>query len=395
MLREDSVLVSTLSWCVILLIFLGLTFSPANAAEVASANKLRVVALKGTPYERGFQHGKALRPEIHALIKLWKSDLTNRFSVEPDRFIHSFFRNTKYRPAIERWTPELLDEIKGIAEGSGLDFETVFVYQLVDEYWVQGKMTGEHCSSIGVMPSKGKPAIVAQNLDLESFRDGFQTLLRIEHEDGLKTFVVTFPGFIGASGLNSKGVAVVPNTLDQLNNSDDGLPVACLIRGVLNQPSVAEAESFLKGIKHASGQNYLIGGPERIVDLECSSSKIVQYGEGQEILWHTNHSLKSEDFTPGWITLLKEKPKTLQGGSSLVRFEAIANRIREMAGTLSVQSIKTILQSKDSPQFPVCRPNKGEQGFTFASTIMVLGSTPELHIAPGPPDANGYQLFRF
>src|SRR5687768_3719578 len=141
-----------------LLSFLALALYPAHAVETANANKLRVIDLKGTPYERGRQHGRALRSDIHGLLKLWKADLKKRFQSDPDALIRSFLRSTNYRPAIERWTPELIQEIKGIAEGCGVDFETMFVYQLVDEYWVRGKVEGEHCSSVGVMPSRAGPA---------------------------------------------------------------------------------------------------------------------------------------------------------------------------------------------------------------------------------------------
>jgi hypothetical protein len=32
---------------------------------------------------------------------------------------------------------------------------------------------------------------------------------------------------------------------------------------------------------------------------------------------------------------------------------------------------------------------------TFGCTIMVLGENPELHISPGRPDEEPYQVFRF
>jgi isopenicillin-N N-acyltransferase like protein len=377
-----------------MLFLLALALSPADAAENAKANRLRIIDLKGTAYERGHQHGKMLRREIHELLGLWKADLKKNFQSDPDAFVRSFLKNTNYRPAIERWTPDLIKEIKGIAEGSGVDFTTIFVFQLVDEYWVRGKVDGEHCSSVGVMPPKGRSPLVAQNLDLESFRDGFQTLLRIEDSNGLKTFVVTFPGFIGACGVNSRGVAVVPNTLDQLKNSNDGLPVACVIRGILSQTNLIGATDFVRRIRHASGQNYLMGDAGGIVDFECSASKVAQYGEGQDVLWHTNHALQNDDYTTGWAATLKQNPDVLRNSSSTVRYENLQLRLAGFSGVISIEDLKGVLRSKDSARFPVCRPNKGQGAFTFASVLMVLGPTPALHIASGPPDQNEYQVLR-
>ena len=51
---------------------------------------------------------------------------------------------------MEQVTPELLDEIRGIAEGAGLDFDTMLVFEFMDEYLVHGEaIAAEHCSSLG------------------------------------------------------------------------------------------------------------------------------------------------------------------------------------------------------------------------------------------------------
>ena len=379
--------------CRSVLFLFALACSLAVAQEPTPANRLRVVTLQGSPYARGFEHGKQLQPEIQSLIKLWKKDLRSRFQTDPDSFIKSFFERSQYRKVMERWTPDLLQEIKGIAEGSGAAYETIFVFQLVDEYWSRGKIAGEHCSSVGLNPRGHSPTVLAQNLDLEPFRDRFQTLLRIRDENELESFVVTFPGFIGACGLNSRGVGVVPNTLDQLNSCDDGLPVAFIIRGLLQQTNLAAAERFLKEVKHASGQNYMLGAVEGIKDFECSANKVVSYSRG-DVIWHTNHSMNNDDHTSQWAELLRDSPGIFERGSSAVRFQSIQKRVLRSSPS-SVEDVKGILQSKDSSQHPICRSNSGSSGFRFASVLMVFTSSPELHIAAGPPDVNAYQSFRF
>ena len=57
--------------------------------------------------------------------------------------------------------------------------------------------------------------------------------------------MLTHAGLIGLNGLNSAAIGVCCNTLKQLANCRDGLPVACVVRGVLRQETAAAAVDFL------------------------------------------------------------------------------------------------------------------------------------------------------
>ncbi len=115
----------------------GIQVGKALSAEVEmlANDQLRFVELSGTPYERGYTHGKLLKQEIQEVIRLFKEDIKQTTNEDPDQFITAFLDYTDYRTAIEKWTPSLLEELKGISDGSGVDLETIFMHQLGDEYW--------------------------------------------------------------------------------------------------------------------------------------------------------------------------------------------------------------------------------------------------------------------
>src|SRR5581483_815497 len=92
----------------------------AGKEVLGPAPRLPVLVLEGTAHERGLLHGKTLKKQIHELVKLWKEDLAQRFKTDANSFIRRFVKQTDYRSAMKKWTPDLLDEIKGIAEGSGI-----------------------------------------------------------------------------------------------------------------------------------------------------------------------------------------------------------------------------------------------------------------------------------
>jgi predicted choloylglycine hydrolase len=370
--------------------------SSAGQAKALSLSEgqLRVLELRGSPYQRGLVHGKTLAKEIHEIIKLWKAEIESGYKVKADKFIADFLKQTNFLPAIKRWTPELLDEVRGISEGSGLDFNTIFAYQLADEEWANWEDVagGEHCSSIGVNRRGANPSFVAQNMDIPVFFHGYQTLLRIKDEDtNLEQLVLTVPGAIGVNGLNSNAVAITCNTLLRLEYCKDGLPVSFIVRGVLKQKSLKAATDFLHNIKHASGQNYIIGGIEGAHSFECSANKVVEFVpyKGAQLTYHTNHPLANDDYNHRYVANLQKQNKTPKDDPYYCRrLEALEKRLKDNAN-VDVEVIKASLSSRDYENNPVS--NK----YTYACTIMVLSGKPELHLAPGRPHETAFKVFRF
>ena len=362
-----------------------------NRNELTIKGNLRVLSLEGTPYERGFKHGRALKTEIQELVKLWKASLEKSTQSDPDIFIKKFLHKTRFQKAIKRWTPELWDEIKGIAEGSGIDLDTIYAFQLVDEMWVLDReILSEHCTTVGTIKTKEAPAIVAQNLDIPIFYHGFQTLFRIKDPDrDMDTLLFTFPGFIAANGINSRSVAVVVNAVQQLEHSRDGLPVAFVIRGILQRKTFDDAVEFIKSIKHGAPQNYMIGGPEKVGSYECSTTNAIEFlpFKGSKFTYHTNHPLKNRNYTPPFLQFLDRKNVSPEEYEfSCPRFQALQGILRDNSSRLDVDVIKDILSNRQAGI---------NNRSTFGCTVMVLGSNPELLISPGRPDIEPFQVFRF
>jgi isopenicillin-N N-acyltransferase-like protein len=358
---------------------------------VTSKGNLRVLALEGAPYERGRQHGEALKKEISELVGLWKEDIRRAYRTDADVFIKKFLAGTDYQKSIKKWTPELWAELEGISEGSGIDFDTIFAFQLVDEVWVLGReiMAGK-CTTIGLKKTERHPAVVAQNLDIPTFYHGFQTLLHIKDPArDMETYLFTFPGFIAANGLNSHSVAVVVNAVQQLESSKDGLPVAFVIRGTLQRKTYADAVGFIKSIKFGAPQNYMIGGAGDMGSFECSTTNVSSFipFEDASFTYHTNHPLRNLNFSPGFSRYLKSKKVTPEDYQhNCPRFTALQGIFKDNSTPVDVNKLRDIFSDRET-----IINNRG----TFGCTIMVLGKRPELHISPGRPDQEPFQVFRF
>jgi hypothetical protein len=352
---------------------------------------LRVVDLAGTPYQMGKIHGQALKAEIQELVKRWKEDLASSFKVAPEAFIRAFLRKTDFKPAMERWTPGLLDEVRGIADGAGIDFDTIYAYQLIDEVWAMGADVDlSKCTTVAAAKRNGHPAFVAQNLDIPAFYHGFQTVLRIRDDrDDLETLVFTIPGVVAANGLNSRSVGVCVNAVTQLAYSTKGLPVDFVIRGILRQRSYEDAVKFLRNIQPAAPQTYVIGGPDKVAVFERSAGKTALFVPflGAEFSYHTNHPRTNIDFNPRFPEMLKRKAMTLESYRALCpRFNFLGRLLKDNSVTIDLDTLEKLFKGRDSG---INNPG------TYGCTIMVLGEKPELHISPGRPDEAPFQVLGF
>ena len=74
------------------------------------------------------------------------------------------------------------------------------------EWWFalhkkQGIPLPGKCSALGVFRQPGLPSLLAQNMDLPSFFDGYQTLLRVKPRGrALESYVLTTPVLTAHSG---------------------------------------------------------------------------------------------------------------------------------------------------------------------------------------------------
>lgn len=258
--------------------------------------------LEGGARERGEQHGETLRETIHEAVARW-SELVEARGQDPRKRTASLVGRSPYLTTLQQRCPDLLEEVRGIADGAAVPFAEVLVLNLMDEEWWfrEGEESG--CSlAAGRLASEpggrtehpGGMPILAQNMDLPEWMDGLQTVLRIRG-DGEETALLSAAGMIGLTGMRFGGVAVGVNTLLQLPRDVRGVPVAFAIRSALRRPNAETAAGFLAALPHASGQHYAVADADHVFGLECSArGTAVRRFDGDEWLLHTNHPLWTE-----------------------------------------------------------------------------------------------------
>ena len=359
--------------------------------------KLRYLELNGTPYERGLTHGTLLKNEIQEVIQLFTAYIQKTYKEDPDLFITKFLAQTDYKSEILKQTPDLMKELEGISDGSGIDFDLIFMHQLGDELWFNARdLLAHKCSSFGVNKTLNQPSIAAQNMDIPFFH-GFQTVIKINDPDTDKEMMfLTIPGHLGITGMNNKSVSINCNTLMQLDYNTTGLPVTFIVRGVVSKNTQEEALKFLNDIKHASGQNYIIGGPKKVYSMECSANEIAEYRpfENANFTYHTNHPYRNVDYSHNYLEHLKKVNKTIEEviekDFRCQRIKSFQKRFTKNTENINIEDIKNVLRSRDNETKDVI-----SNAHTYASVIYELSAKPTFIIAPGKPHEEAYIEINF
>jgi hypothetical protein len=401
-----------------------------NAPETSAGPDPGIVqlVLHGDARQRGRIHGEALRPRVNEHLQRWRQALLDDLLVDPETYIDEFLADTDFLSSARRWTPELLDEVRGISEGAGTDWRHTFVRQLSDEEpWYRrarklgawpgrsrllprdpdagqfgGAVPPKGCSSVGRSASAHAPMLIAQNMDCPTWFDGHQVALKvIDPRTRIEAWVFTVAGKISLAGMNSRGLAMTCNTLYQLDYNPRGLAEDFVVRGYLAQPDVQSGLDFLQRIPHASGQNYTVPGPNgQVLNLECSRGGVVRWRPWPDAdrVFHTNHPLASSDdaiYREQFAAVSELQRRRMTTETSSTRLAELRRWFGEPTEPVTPERVKEALSSRIGP---LCREGEHEgrrDGYTIGCLLMHLGASPWMEIAPGPPRCTPFQALRF
>ena len=352
-----------------------------------------LLSVTGSPHERGVAQGRAFRDAIAAHSEALLTSWSRQGIDDPLGHRARLLGETRFEEAIERHTPHLLREVEGIAAGSGLPRGDVYALQLLDEEWAFRRrlMDGpplQKCSTFAVRDDAAGVTWIGQNMDLGAYTDGLQRLVRHGPCDGRPgALVVTISGILGLLGVNDVGVGVCVNSIPQVPSAEEGVPVAFVVRHLLEARSAAEASDRCRRLPHASNQHYVIADASLIVSLEASSDGVAELSlTAPDRSLHTNHPLAHGPRYP-------ENEE-----NSVTRLRSLDVRLGQ--GTPALADLKAALMSFDDARHPVCRLRSDEPGptsFTTASMISALhgeATAAEGWVSFGPPSQGGYRAFR-
>lgn len=121
----------------------------------------------------------------------------------------------EFLPFIHSYSPELLDELEGIAQGADVEFDDLLTLNSRSEAMTlvrrppSDKEELDGCSSVAVLPdaSANGHTILAQNWDTYTWQEYGTVILQILRDDGPDLMIVTEAGQLARYGMNQAGIA--------------------------------------------------------------------------------------------------------------------------------------------------------------------------------------------
>ena len=209
---------------------------PASDEVVSGKGRLvveggnRVLHLAGTAEEIGYQHGVLLAPEVKRLVELVLYVGGLYYAIDRGEWFPDALRSAWKRlgPHVDE---EYVAEMKGLAEGAGLDEEEVLMANIYPEFF--------HCSGFALTgkATAGGKLYHGRVLDYMT-RIGLQraAVVIVSRKEGRIPFAnVSYAGFIGSvSGMNAEGIAIGEMGGGGVGQWD-GVPMSFLVRGALER----------------------------------------------------------------------------------------------------------------------------------------------------------------
>jgi isopenicillin-N N-acyltransferase-like protein len=327
-----------------------------------------------TSYERGYQHGAALKFVIKKSLKNFENWIKENTTIKiPEEAISEFTNNNRYIQSVKVQLPELFNEFQGIVDGAQVNFDKLFAYQSFDEFYSyleagnHFKTNEGNCTTTGVFGRKNKANFLTHNNDLPSYHEDAVTILKIKYPNSdLVILQQTFAGQIGQNGVNNYGVAVGINTIMDLPISNKGIPVSFNVRKILESKNSSDAVEYLKEVNFGTSMNYLIADREIAISVETWEDNIeVIDNKKQQYIAHTNHTLQenapviyeidadandsSFGYTHGRLNLANE---VLEDKANNIGFEGLQN-LKTTRPILNSSTIMGTIISIPKKGFPI------------------------------------------
>ncbi len=361
-------------------------------AVVTAASRYREIEVEGTPREMGRRIGEAARDEIRGFAGIALDRVNKTVRVTRQQALATA---SACIPYAADYAPELLAELRGMAESSGVSLAELMLLQVRnqlrgrgDPAWRDGGEShgaGEGgCTALAAR----RPALVAQNWDNDPALDPYTVVLTRRPLGAPATLTIGQAGLIGYIGCSERGIGVCLNALPAPAH-EVGVPHYFMVRRVLEAESLDAAIDAVRSARRAIPANLLLATPQGPADFEIliDDLRVLRPADGTAWLTHTNHCLH-----PALTAASDRFPELIESGPRKRRIDAL------LAGDAAgVRAAQAALRDHLGAPRSICRHanDHPRHGFwTSVFSVVIEADAGRMRVSRGNPCANPYEEYR-
>ena len=350
------------------------------------ASRYREIEVFGTPREMGRQLGEAAGEEIRGFASIAVERVNKTVSISREQALATA---SACIPYVADYAPELLAELRGTAESSGVSLEELMLLQVRNQ--LRNRPDTGHPNEGGCTAlATRRPALVAQNWDSDPALDPYTVVVTRRPLTGPATLTVGQAGLIGYIGCGERGIGVCLNTLPAPSR-EVGVPHYFIVRRVLEADSLDAAAGAVRSAHRAIPANLILATPQGPADFEIliDDLRVLRPDDGADRLTHTNHCLH-----PALTGVNERFPELIESRPRKRRIDAL---LEGAEGAIDVGVAQAALRDhRDEPR-SICRHANDDPGhgfWTSVFSVVIEADACRMHVSRGNPCSNPYEEYR-
>jgi isopenicillin-N N-acyltransferase-like protein len=323
----------------------------------------------------GHQHGSQACKQVQGSIAFY-SDFFKRRTGKTESDIREVAR--QFLPYLQKACPAYLEEIRGLADGAGVEFETILALNVRTE--IGYGLLNDGCTAFAWKTKTN--SFIAQNWDWDVEQANNIIRLKIVQVGKPTIHMMTEGGIIGKIGLNSAGVGVTLNAISARGVAFDKLPCHLALRSALESTSLQEARTKLTRVGVASACHITVADiQEGNIGFENTAFDQVELQMVNGINTHSNHLIKTHATDDK--DMLADSP---------VRLDRVRELLKDIGEDPSMTQLRDVLKDEKSAPCSINRSTMEKSSLaTLFSIVMDLGNGHAV-VKMGRPTENGEEV---
>lgn len=344
-----------------------------------------LIDVAGPPHARGVSYGKQAADRIHRGLNHYGAQLDS-LGLNPAAVTGLV---NDYLPVIDAFDPAYSEEMRGIAQGAGVDFEQIAllnarteILKLASRPDLRARLAQREepdgCTGLVALPGATQDGSVihAQNWDWKAECAETSVVLRIRRDDGPDILTFTEAGGLARSGFNAAGIGITANYLESDRDYRQiGIPLALIRRKVLEQREFALALRAVYCTPKSGSNNMMLSHRDGVaINFECAPDETFQVLADRGLIVHANHWQSPVALGKLHDTGVQSTP------DSLYRDIRVRDLLTSHLGAITTDTVKAALFDDFATPWSVCRPPRANLSNNLSATVAMVVMQPGLGV---------------